>query len=216
MDSASTFLDLDAFRAAPLLHEPFEHLTVPRSLKGESLAILQAAFPAMPGPGSFPSSSVKSDAAFAAFLAELQGETFRQAVEEKFGLSLMGRPCNVTIRGFARARDGAVHTDSRGKLVTVLIYMNAAWAEEGGRLRLLRSADLEDHFQEIAPVEGALVAFRRSDTSWHGHKSCQGERRVIQVNWLVDEGTAGFENRRHRMSAALKKWTGVLRRSIGL
>ena len=33
----------------------------------------------------------------------------------------------VTARGVSAARDGQIHTDSRTKLMTVLIYMNNAW-----------------------------------------------------------------------------------------
>jgi len=210
------YLDLDAFRSAPLRREPFDNLVLPRILSADAFLTLEAVFPDVPGPGSFPLSSLKLDPTFAAFMEELQGEGFRRAIEDKFSIGLANRPCSITIRGEARTKDGAVHTDSKSKLITVLIYMNSLWDEEGGRLRLLRSPDLADSFEEIAPVEGALVAFRRSETSWHGHQSCQGQRRVIQLNWLTDEETAGFESRRHRFSASIKKWTGGLRRSIGL
>ena len=44
----------------------------------------------------------------------------------------------VTARGVSAARDGQIHTDSRTKLITVLIYMNNAWEAKTGRLRLLR------------------------------------------------------------------------------
>jgi len=208
-------LDLDAFSVAPVVNEPFAHVVVPCAVIHDSFEDLEAAFPEVPGPGSFPLSSLQLRPPFSAFVQELLGDTFRRAVEEKFGVSLSNRPCSVTIRGFARAKDGSVHTDSKNKLITVLIYMNADWTQEGGRLRLLKSPNLWDLSEEILPIKGALVAFQRSDQSWHGHEPCEGARRVVQLNWLVDEGRADLETLRHRLSAIIKKWTGGLRRSIG-
>ena len=59
-------------------------------------------------------------------------------MEKKLGVDLKGRPTMVTARGISAARDGQIHTDSRTKLMTVLIYMNNAWEAKTGRLRLLR------------------------------------------------------------------------------
>ena len=39
---------------------------------------------------------------------------------------------------------------------------------------------------EVPPTMGTIFGFRRSDTSWHGHKPFAGERRVVQVTWLRD------------------------------
>ena len=40
---------------------------------------------------------------------------------------------------------------------------------------------------EVPPTEGTLLAFRRSNNSWHGHKPFSGLRRVIQFNWVTSE-----------------------------
>ena len=73
-------------------------------------------------------------------------------------------------------------------------------------LRLLRSADnLDDMILEVPPSEGTLLAFKRSDNSWHGHKPFNGERRVIQFNWVTSEDVVRREQARHRFSATLKK-----------
>ena len=54
-----------------------------------------------------------------------------------------------------------------------------SWEQSAGRLRLLRSAtDLNDVITEVPPVAGTLLAFKRSDNSWHGHEPFGGERRV--------------------------------------
>jgi hypothetical protein len=134
----------------------------------------------------------------------------RAAFEDKFGLDLGGRPTMLTVRGRCGTRDGNIHTDAASKIITVLIYMNPQWEDAGGRLRLLRSpTDIEDVLVEIPPIEGTLVAFRRSDNSWHGHKPFIGPRRVIQLNWVTNRRTKRREVFRHRVSAWLKKMTGL-------
>jgi SM-20-related protein len=94
----------------------------------------------------------------------------------------------------------------------VLIYMNESWEQAGGRLRLLRSADnLNDILIEVPPVAGTLLAFKRSDNSWHGHEPFAGERRVIQFNWLTSEGNRQIAMLRHHTSAAFKRMLQTLR-----
>jgi Rps23 Pro-64 3,4-dihydroxylase Tpa1-like proline 4-hydroxylase len=111
----------------------------------------------------------------------------------------------LTVRGMTSAKDGQIHADSRTKLVTVLIYLNSEWTSPGGRLRLLRSADdVEDMAVEVPPVDGNLVAFKVGPNSWHGHPPAEGVRRSVQLNWVTDEGVVRREERRHRLSAAVK------------
>jgi hypothetical protein len=199
-------LDLTAFRATPLIREPFDYLVVPGFIKPEARAAINADYPRIDNPGSFPVQELSYGAAFRELLTALQGSEFRQAFEEKFQLDLSRRPTMVTVRGRCGPRDGHIHTDTASKLITVLIYMNSRWEEAGGRLRLLRSPDnLEDILVEIPPVEGTLVAFRRSDNSYHGHKPFQGVRRVIQLNWVTDRGVERREIFRHRVSAWMKR-----------
>ena len=201
-----SYLNLDRFRATPLTREPFEFLIVPGFLREQSRAVLNADFPAIAKPGSFPVSEVRSGAAFQALLAELQGPDFAAAVEEKFGIDLTGRPTMVTVRGRCQKKDGRIHTDTDTKIITVLVYMNQGWESETGRLRLLRSADdLEDLIAEVPPEWGTLLAFHRSDNSFHGHKPFVGERRAIQLNWVTDAGVVEHEQARHRLSARLKR-----------
>jgi len=56
----------------------------------------------------------------------------------------------------------------------------------------------------VPPVEGTLLAFRRCETSFHGHKPFTGERRVVQLNWVRGSGFAWRESARHRVSAWIK------------
>ena len=50
------------------------------------------------------------------------------------------------------------------------------------------------------------LVFRRSDNSWHGHKPFAGPRRVVQMNWVTSNRTAAWQQFRHRVSAAVKRF----------
>ncbi|MBV9394911.1 MAG: 2OG-Fe(II) oxygenase [Methylobacteriaceae bacterium] len=201
----AAWLDLTVFEAAHLQYDPFDHVVVENVIDPQQRDAIVAAFPDVPGPGSHMPASLKICASFAALLRELEGDAFRAAVEGKFAVDLADRPTVTTIRGELRAQDGAVHTDSRSKLVTVLLYLNREWNAPGGRLRLLRSPDLADSAVEIAPEAGTLVAFRRSDRSWHGHAPFIGPRRAVQMSYVRDRATALREERRHRLATSLKR-----------
>ncbi|MGH7194836.1 MAG: 2OG-Fe(II) oxygenase [Candidatus Saccharimonadales bacterium] len=199
-------LDLPAFGATPLVREPFEYLVVPGFVKAEARERINAAFPRIERPGSFPLSELQYEADFARLMDELNGKPMRAAFEQKFGIDLAGRPTMVTVRGRAGQKDGRIHTDTASKIITVLIYMNSRWEAAGGRLRLLRSADdLDDVILEVPPEEGTLLAFRRSENSFHGHKPFLGERRVIQFNWITEQRVVDRELKRHRFSAWTKR-----------
>jgi hypothetical protein len=202
----SAALDFPALGAAALVRDPYEHLIVPGFLKREAASAINADYPKIDKPGSFPSDTLDYGPAFAALLDELTGPESTRAFSDKFGIDLAPYPTTVTVRGMCQQKDGRIHTDTKSKIITVLLYMNAAWEEAGGRLRVLRSADnLDDYAAEVPPVEGTLLAFRRSETSFHGHKPFVGARRVIQLNWVTDQGVAWREGARHRVSAFLKR-----------
>jgi SM-20-related protein len=208
----SNYLRLDAFRATSLAIEPFPHLIVDGFIGKAALAAINADYPKLTSPGSFPVDQVTFGPAFRALLDELEGEEFRDAFEEKFGLDLSGRPTITTVRGRCDPRDGKIHTDSKSKIITVLLYMNESWGEAGGRLRLLRSAhDLNDIIVEVPPVAGTMLAFKRSDNSWHGHEPFAGERRVIQFNWLTTQGNQQIAMLRHHTSASFKRLIQMIR-----
>ncbi|MGB8275214.1 MAG: 2OG-Fe(II) oxygenase [Alphaproteobacteria bacterium] len=198
--------DLAAFERTPLEHDPFDFLVVPGFVRKEALAALHRDFPAIENPGSFPTSELSFGPAFQAMLDEFAAPEVRRAVERKFGVDLSRRPLTATVRGRCQLKDGRIHTDSKTKIITVLIYLNPSWETPGGRLRLLRSADdLEDFAAEVPPDEGTLLAFLRSEKSFHGHKPFVGERRAIQFNWVTGKGVAWRERARHRVSAWLKR-----------
>jgi len=200
------FLDLDALGAATLASDPFPYVIVPRFLGRAALDAIADDFPRIDKPGSFPTSELRFGKRFQTLLDELEGPAMRAACAAKFAIDLSGRPTMVTVRGRAQRKDGRIHADSKTKLITVLIYMNAKWEAPGGQLRLLRSPDdLDDYVVEVPPVEGTLLAFKVTPHSWHGHEPSEGERRVIQLNWVTDEAVVRHEQARHRFSARLKR-----------
>ncbi|MDF2114578.1 2OG-Fe(II) oxygenase [Roseiarcaceae bacterium H3SJ34-1] len=201
-----TYLNYDRLDRTPLQSDPYDYLIVEDFITPELFAKVSDDFPDVPGPGSHPPSELKIEGAFADLMAELDGDRFRQAIEDKFGIDLTGRPTMYTVRGFVRDTDGEIHTDSRTKIITVLLYMNPKWEADGGRLRVLRSGDdLEAYAAEVPPYGGTLLAFRRSDNSWHGHKPSSGPRRAIQLNWVLDQNVVDREQSRHRWSTRFKK-----------
>ncbi|MCB9946440.1 MAG: 2OG-Fe(II) oxygenase [Rhodospirillaceae bacterium] len=199
-------IDLERFRTTPLATDPFDHLIVPGFIRPEATAAINADFPAIDRPGSFPVSELTYGPQFRALLDALYAPEMTQAFADKFALDLGRRPIMVTVRGQAQAKDGRIHTDSKTKVITVLIYMNPSWEASGGRLRLLRSPDsLDNPVVEVPPEEGTLLAFRNGPTAWHGHERHVGQRRSIQLNWVTDEGVVQREQTRHRFSARMKR-----------
>lgn len=207
-------LDLDAFQSAPLLRDPYEYLILPHFVKAEALRRLNADYPQIEQTGSFPLDSLKFGPGFRELVDALESPGFRKAFEEKFGIDLSNRPTTITARGRCGSRDGNIHCDSASKIITVLLYLNPEWDDSGGRLRLLRSRDdIENFAAEVPPAGGTLVAFLRSDHSWHGHLPFHGERRVVQFNWVNDTSNQRLAIFRHRLSASVKHLFGGARAS---
>jgi len=201
-----TYLDIEALEAAPLAIEPFDYLILPNFVRPEQAQAISRDYPQVAKPGSFTLEDVEIGGAVEDLIRELDGPAFRAAIERKFGMELSGLPTMFTVRGMCGEDDGQIHTDSKTKVITVLLYLNDAWAPDGGRLRLLRNGeDLEDVVAEVPPDFGTLLVFRRSETSWHGHKPFAGPRRVVQMNWVTSNRVAAWQQFRHRVSAAVKR-----------
>ena len=198
-------LDLEKVRSTRLRTHPFDYVVVSNFIRPEWENRLIADFPHIEKGGSFPLSTVKFGADFSKLIDAMNGAEFRQAVEEKFSLSLEDSPTMFTVRGRCRRADGKIHTDTESKIITVLLYMNPRWTNQGGRLRLLYNAtNIDDVVAEIPPAVGTLLIFRRCDHSFHGHLPFEGERKVIQMNWVTEQRFVDREGRRHRWSALIK------------
>jgi len=190
---------------ATLRNDPFDYIHVADALSGETAARIDAEFPAIRAAGSFSVDDAPPGPALATVIEELRSDRFRALMSRLFQIDLCGLPSMVTLRGMAGARDGFVHTDSRSKVLSLLLYLNPDWASCDGQLRLLRDEHgLDAPAVEIPAHMGSLVVFRRSDTSWHGHTRYDGVRRVLQFNYVTSTKAPVVGELRHRLSALLK------------
>jgi len=202
-------LNIDLLKRADLRTNPFEYTVVPGFLSAGPLQDIVSSYPDLKG-GSHPPDSLDVPPKVQALIDEMDGPQFEKAIEEKFDVSLRGQPKMYSLRGYCRSKDGKIHTDSKDKIITVLLYLNQDWNEEGGKLRMLRGGkDLNDYAEEVAPDNGTLLVFKRSDNSWHGHGPFEGKRCSIQMNWMTSEGARGFHRLRHSISAKVKKLTAA-------
>jgi len=199
-------LDIEKLQSTAKTTDPFEYVIVPNFLSTDGLRKVNETFPNIEAGGSYPIESLQDTMAIRDVIAELDGPQFEAAVAEKFDVDLAGKPKMYSLRGYTRSKDGRIHTDSKDKIITVLLYLNEDWQHEGGKLRLLRDGQNVDNFaDEVEPDNGTLLIFKRADNSWHGHHPFEGARRSLQMNWMVSEGKRGFHALRHSLSAAVKK-----------
>lgn len=199
-------LNVDALRHATVFRQPFSFIVAPGAVQASALGELRADFPPIDRPGLFPLSEVSYGPAFGALIDDLLSPGFEQMLGAALDVDLTGRARLVTVRGHCRDRDGRIHNDSSDKLASLLLYLNDEdWDSEGGRLRFLRDPlDIDNVVAEVPPTAGTLVAFRRADNSWHGHKPFEGARRYVMINWMAQPAAAQRELARHQLSARLK------------
>ncbi len=162
-------------------------------------------FPRIAKRGSFPPEAVSCSGRFATLMAEMHSAELRDLIGERLSMDLKGRPPMLTVRGRTGKKDGRIHTDSKSKLVTVLLYLNPGWSAAEGRLRLLyNDHDLTRYAAEISPDAGRCLIFKVTPNCWHGHEPFDGERRTIQLNYVTSEEAREHDLKRHRFSAFLK------------
>ena len=201
-------LNLDVIRRAEVRSEPFVFISGQGLVRPETAADLRASFPDIRHSGFHPVDSIKAGGAFADLTDDLRDTEFGAALGEKFGRDFNNLPQLVTVRRVSAPHEGRAHTDGDKKVMSLLLYLNDAWTSPDGRLRLLRSASLDDSVLEIPPITGTFVAFLRSDSSWHGHTPFTGERRVVQAAWLRDRQALEKKEASHRLSGVLKRLCG--------
>ncbi len=202
-------LDYEALKAAAVGTSPFPHILIPNFVPPTLLNAVVSDLPNISRGGSFPTDSLRLGSFSAGLIRAMEGVALRDIIAEKFGINLENAPTMITLRGRARARDGQIHRDSGAKRVTVLLYLNprsADWARQDGCLRLLRGPDnLDDYAVEVPPIDGALLIFPNGPTTWHGHRSFEGRRYVVQLNYMTADAKAQSELRRHKFSAFFKR-----------
>ncbi len=199
--------------------QPFAFLVAVLQLDGALQDSLIAAFPRYGSAGFFPYRAQDCGPAIQALVGELTAAPFADALGRRLGMEGLGAfPSVVTLSDSVSRRHGTIHTDSRSKLATALLYLNPDWPRtSAGCLRFLTRGDDITALAapEIRPLYGTLVAFKRADNSWHGHLPFEGTRRVIQVAWLTSQQEADRKNRRGRFTRLVKRLAGALDRRWG-
>ncbi len=203
-------LNLDKLQSAKVETSPYLYTIVPGFLSPDTVARVNATYPDIKAGGSFPIDSLDTGMAIKDVIDELDGAEFEALVADKFAVDIAAKPKMYSLRGYTRAKDGQIHTDSKDKIITVLLYLNQNWQQPGGRLRILKNGNnVDDYVAEVPPDNGTLLIFKRADNSWHGHHPFDGPRRSLQMNWMTSEGSKGWHKVRHTVSAAFKKLTAA-------
>jgi hypothetical protein len=196
---------LDALSSALLKTDPYPYFTVDSAIDSDKVDDIIKAFPAINDGGSYNIDDVEMHPTFKSLIDSIDTPEFRRIICDKFDVQVMELPMMITLRGYSRKKDGRIHTDSKTKVATILIYLNQEWPAETGRLRVLRSEhDMEDYVEEIAPGPGSLLAFKVTDNCWHGYPSFEGKRQSIQINFLTSQAAGNKHRFFHRLSARLK------------
>jgi len=199
-------LDAAAIEAAQLRTDPYDFAFVDRALRPEDKDAILGDAPRIPERGSYGLPALQYGPQFGAVIQDLLTPQFRALVERKFDMDLSGNPPVIVMMGNTTGHynEGHAHPDSKHKIVTVLLGFSREWPYERGRLRVMRSPDLEDYAFEFAPEYGKMLMFRVCDHSWHGFLPQKGPRMSLQLCFCDSQAYVRSEYVRHRISAAAK------------
>lgn len=205
-DTKFQMLDEDEIRVARLNRDPYDYAFVEKAIKPRFREEVLADAPEIPDRGSYGIPNLNYGPAFGTVIKDLQSVRFRRLVEEKFEIDLSNSPSVMLMMGNTTGHynEGYAHTDSKHKIITVLVGFSAEWPYERGRLRVLRSSDRDDYAFEFAPVFGSMLMFRVCDKSWHGFLPQKGRRMSLQMCFVDSEDYVRKEYRRHGVSAFAK------------
>ena len=202
-----------------VLTQPFPFMVAHGQLPNEARSELHRDFPSYTSAGFFPYDPGDCGPSVKALIADLTSPAFACAIGQRLGIDNLAQyPTLVTLCRLLNKRHGTIHTDSKSKIATALIYLNTQWPDSSeGCLRFLYSIDNIDHLvmPELTPLYGEFAVFKRCENSFHGHLPYEGERRVIQVAWLASEEDKLRKTRRGKFSRAFKKLFGRLDTQLG-
>lgn len=189
--------------------EPFPYTVVKGALPESARATIAADFPNYDRSGFFPYQTSECGPSVQRVVDEMRSPAFADALGDRLGVPRLSQyPTIVTIRKWSKDTDGRIHNDSKSKIVTALLYLNDTWPDtSAGCFRFLSSPESFDHQvgDEVKPLYGTFTAFRRTETSWHGHLPYKGERRVIQVAWLTSKAELERKMKQGRVTRFLKQ-----------
>jgi 2OG-Fe(II) oxygenase superfamily len=199
--------------------EPFPFLIAHGQLPDEARSDLDRDFPKYTGAGFFPYDESDCGPTINELVDRMTTPEFASAIGKHLGIDDLGQyPTLVTLCKSLNKRHGTIHTDSKSKVATALVYLNSQWPDTSdGCLRFLASIDNIDDLvaPELKPLYGEFAVFKRCDNSYHGHLPYEGERRVIQVAWLTSEEEKLRKTKRGKFSRVFKKIFGGLDKKVG-
>jgi hypothetical protein len=219
--SAAILLDPARFDRpdTTVLQQPFPFMVAHGQLPDEARGELDRDFPHYASAGFFPYDRSDCGPSVNTLIENMISPEFASAVGRRLGIDNLGQyPTLVTLCRLLNKRHGTIHTDSKSKVATALIYLNAQWpATSDGCLRFLHRIDDIDSIAapELTPLYGEFAVFKRCDNSFHGHLPYEGERRVIQVAWLTSEEEKLRKTKRGKFSRVFKNLLGRLDTQLG-
>lgn len=200
-------------------HLPFHFLIAHDQLSRSAMAQLEHDFPKYSGAGFFPFDAKDCGPSVQRLIAQLTDPAVATTVGAKLGIDNLGAyPTLVTLCRLLNRRHGTIHTDSKSKVATALLYLQPDWPDtSAGCLRFLNRIDSIDDVAapEVRPVYGNFIVFKRAENSFHGHLPYEGERRVIQIAWLTNLDEKLRKTQRGKLSRLFKKIFGRLDKKIG-
>ena len=201
-------LNFELIKKAEINSEFYPFFTVQDAfLNKQDHKKIAADFPKINKGGSFPSDSVSYGQSIQSLLDSLEGDQMRNILENKFQVDLQDKPVVSTFRGYSRMKDGKIHSDSKTKIITVLLYLNKNWDKSSGLLRMLREENnIDNYITEIPASMGSMVAFKVTNNCWHGFIPYEGKRCSIQLNYLY-KGALSQHKIRHKLSSFFKQFS---------
>ena len=161
-------------------------------------------FPDIESGGSIPPSSIDLEESIKKLISDLESQEMKTILEEKLNVDLSNAEIVTTLRGYSRKKDGKIHTDSKSKIITLLLYLNESWEYETGKLRMLKNGEnLDDFIKEIPATLGSVVAFKVTENCFHGFLAFEGKRQSIQMNYVYRKN-AKTHKLRHFLSSLFK------------
>ncbi len=154
-----------------VLQQPFPFMVAHGQLPDEARGELDRDFPRYSSAGFFPYDPHDCGPSVNALIADMTAPAFAGAVGARLGIdNLHQYPTLVTVCRLLNKRHGTIHTDSRSKVATALIYLSAQWPDTSdGCLRFLHKVDDIDSLAapELIPLYGEFAVFKRCDNSFH-------------------------------------------------
>lgn len=198
-------LNFESITDSQVKQDPYPYTLIDNVIDPDKLSQVVKNFPEINQGGSFPLNSQNIEGGFKELIKDLHSDRLAEVISKKFDIDVTNSPVMITLRGYSRAKDGRIHTDSKSKLITMLIYLNEDWDDSQGRLRILRSDNIDDYVEEVPPKAGSCLIFKVTENCWHGYKPFEGKRQSIQLNFLADTASANKHMKLHNLSSKVKK-----------